>query len=296
MTSSGPASRGGFLLRVWGAGGSAPTGRAERARYGGDTVCFEIRRETPGAIPLIVDLGTGARDLGRVLSREAAAAGRPAEAEILLSHLHLDHIMGAPFFGPLYDPDSRLQVHFGLSADPAYARKALSCYAAPPFFPVEPLRMGTPAFFAFRPGAAFQAAGLTIVALPLNHPGGCCGFRIEGPEGAVCIIGDHEHGEPEIDAGVRRAAEGAALLLYDATYDEAEYRRRHGWGHSTWEAGLAVARDAHVGETLLYHHQPEFADDDLARRDAAIQAAASNARLARQGMVWRIAGGVARPA
>ncbi|MGM0584160.1 MAG: MBL fold metallo-hydrolase [Pseudomonadota bacterium] len=284
---------GGLLLRIWGAGGSAPTGRTERAHYGGDTVCFEIRREAPGATPLIIDLGTGARDLGRALTAEAEADNQPPRAEILISHLHLDHIVGAPFFGPFYDSEAELRLRCGLEGD--VARRSLRCFAAPPFFPVRPLEMGAARWGAFRPGEPFEAAGLTVTPIRLNHPGGCCGFRVEGPEGALVIVGDHEHGDPQIDAEVTRAAAGAALMLYDGTYDEYEYVHRHGWGHSTWEMGAEIARAAGVGETLFYHHQPELSDAELARRDEQVQDACRG-RLARQGMVWRIRDGKARPA
>ena len=291
---SAPASSAqGVRLTIWGAGGSAPCGRGARARFGGDTVCFEIRRETPGALPLVIDLGSGARDLGRVLKAEAHAAGRAPEAEILLSHLHLDHIIGAPFFGPFYDRDSRIRIRCGLSPDPDLARSTLMAFAAPPLFPVEPMEMGKPDWGVFRPGETFEAAGFEVTAVALNHPGGCCGFRIETGEGAICIIGDHEHGDPAVDAEVATLVRGAAVMLYDAAYDDADYERFRGWGHSTWRVGGTLARAAGVGLAIFHHHPPELDDDALSAREADLRQVFPHARLARQDMTVRLAGGEA---
>lgn len=285
--------REGVRLKVWGAGGSAPTGRAERARFGGDTVCFEIRREARGATPLVIDLGSAARDLGKALKTEATALGRPVEAEILLSHLHLDHIIGAPFFAPFYDPSSRIAIRCGLSQDPEFARDVLMAFAGPPIFPIQPIHLSEPAWEVFRPGEPFRAAGFDVTGIELNHPGGCCGFRIETPEGAICVIGDHEHGRPEVDAGVAAAVKGAALLIYDAAYDDRDYARHRGWGHSTWRQGGLLAEAAGVGLTLFHHHPPELDDEALAAREAEMRTAIPHARLARQGMTVRLVGGTA---
>ncbi len=241
----------------------------------------------------MIDLGTGARDLGAALMTEAEALDAPPEAEILLSHLHLDHIMGAPFFAPFYDPRARIGLRCGLSRDASLARDALGVFAAPPFFPVQPMEMGCVRWGVFGPGDRFEAAGFQVRAIGLNHPGGACGFRVETPQGAICMIGDHEHGDPKIDAAVAEAVSGAAILLFDATYDEDDYPRHRGWGHSTWQKGVELARGAGIGLTLLHHHGPEKSDEDLAARDAKVQAAFPQARLARQGMVWRLTDGAA---
>lgn len=283
-------------LTLWGVGGSSPTGRAARARFGGDTICFEIRRERAGQIDptaLVIDLGSGARDLGKALSREAAAQDRPAQAEILISHLHLDHIVGAPFFAPFYQTEAELRLRCGLHADPDETREALRRFASPPYFPIKPLGAAHVAWASFAPGEPIEAAGLTVRTIALNHPGGCCGFRIESPGGDICVIGDHEHGDPAIDAAVEAFVQGAALMLYDATYMESELERHRGWGHSTLEEGLSLAARAGIGRTLLYHHQPELDDEALEARDTLASAASDRVSLARQGMVWRLAGGEA---
>ena len=281
----------GLSLRLWGVGGSAPAARGARARWGGETVCFELRAG-PGAVPLVVDLGSGARDLGAALAAEAEAAGRPPEVEVVLTHFHFDHVMGLPFFAPLYVPGARVTLRCGIVADGAALRDVLERLAGPPWFPVEPLEMGAPRYLAFDPAAPFEAAGLVLRPIRLTHPGGCVGVRAETADGAVCIVGDHEHGDAEVDAALEAAVAGADVMIYDGAYDAESHSRHLGWGHSTWEKGVELARAAGVGRTLIHHHLPQLNDDDLDARDAAIRAALPSASLARQGAVLRLENGV----
>ena len=287
--SAGPA--GGFDLRIWGCGGSVPVGRADRLRFGGDTTCFELRRLGPDAVPLIVDLGSGARDLGAALAAEASAEGRTVRAEVVFSHFHLDHVVGMPFFAPLYDPTAEVTLRAGLVPDGRALSEVLGALAAPPLFPVRPLETGAARFEIFRPGEPFAAAGFEVTPLACTHPGGAFGFRIACPAGVVCVIGDHEHGVPKVDEGLAEAVAGADLMIYDATYETADYEAHRGWGHSTWQVGLALAEAAGVRRTLFHHHPPEMDDDALEARDADVRAASNGAGLARQGMRLRIGGG-----
>ncbi|MEM1315512.1 MAG: MBL fold metallo-hydrolase [Pseudomonadota bacterium] len=272
-------------LTVWGAGGSAPTGDPSRTRWGGDTVCFELRLGGAAATPLIIDMGSGARQLGRALWKEAEAAGRSAAAEVLLSHFHLDHVIGLPFFAPFYDPEAHVTVHAGTVGTPAELERTVSELCSAPFFPIRPLDMGAARFRCFVAGQSLEVAGFEVTPFETFHPGGCCGFRIATPHGVVCIVGDHEHGDARIDAIVREMVEGADLMIFDATYDDETYDAHAGWGHSTWQKGVALAEAAGVGQVLMHHHQPEHDDDALDARDARIRAAAPDASLARQGQV-----------
>lgn len=283
------AGRGGLVAVVWGAGGSAPAARAARARWGGETVCFEFRAR-PDAQPLIVDLGSGARALGARIVSEADAAGHPPSVEVILSHFHFDHVMGMPFFAPFYRPDAEVTIRCGISRSDAALARTLRSLAGPPWFPVEPLDMGAARFVAFHPGQSFEAAGFRVAPIPLNHPGGSVGVRLETADGVVCVVGDHEHGDPAIDAALERAVAGADLMIYDGAYDEATYPPHEGWGHSTWEKGVALARAAGVRRTLIHHHLPQLDDDALDARDAQIRAALPSAGLARQDMRFVIRG------
>lgn len=291
--TAGIASEG-TLLTVWGAGGSAPTGDPRRCGYGGDTVCFEMRRLDGQHPPLVIDMGSAATNLGADLARRAKASGGSIRAEVLFGHLHLDHVIGLPFFGPIYMPGSRIRLRCAIMPDPEELACKLTKFAAPPFFPVEPMSMDTVSCVAFDTGIPVEIAGFKVTTTMLNHPGGCGGFRIESPDGAVCVVGDHEHGDAEIDARVADMVEGAALMLYDGAFDDAEYDRYRGWGHSTWQEGLKLAAAAEVGRTLIYHHPPEHSDEVLAAIDARMRARSCFAALARQNMQVLLRGGVAQ--
>ena len=287
VSGAGPEAA---ILTIWGASGSAPAAGPQRCKWGGETVCFEIRAEDADPLDpsLLIDLGSGARQAGKALSRRAEAAGGAAQVVALLSHLHLDHVWGAPFFDPFYKDGARVDIHCGLFDTAEAFETTLKSLISPPWFPIEPLKNGPARFHAFAPGAPFDAAGFRALALPLHHPGGCMGFRISGAGWSVAVIGDHEHGDPQADANAARLAEGVDLMIYDAAYQEPEYPHHEGWGHSTWNKGLELAASAGVGRALMHHHLPERTDEDLDRLEGLITGAAENADLARQGMRWRL--------
>jgi len=140
----------------------------------------------------------------------------------------------------------------------------------------------------FNAETTFMAAGMKVTAAAMHHPGGCMGFRIEGADWALAVIGDHEHGCKTADAAVRRLADSATAMIYDAAYDSNSYPAHEGWGHSTWQKGVELAREAGVGMTLLHHHLPDRTDAALDAVDAKVRGADPTACLARQGMRVRL--------
>jgi ribonuclease BN (tRNA processing enzyme) len=113
------------------------------------------------------------------------------------------------------------------------------------------------------PAQGSQIGSLKISPVPLNHPGGASGYRIDSPTGSVIYVSDHEHGIAEIDDGIAKQATGADLLIYDAHFTPAEYERFKGWGHSTWLEATRLANRAAVGQLLLFHHNPARKDRDM---------------------------------
>jgi phosphoribosyl 1,2-cyclic phosphodiesterase len=270
-------------VTFWGVRGTCPATGAAYDRYGGDTMCIEI---TAGSTRLILDAGTGLRGLGEQLS----ARDEPVKAHLLLSHLHLDHIMGLPHFSPLWREDTRLDVwaaddHMTGNA----AEKALSM-VRPPFFPLDgdELAKGV-TVHEFSQGAALTPApGIVVKTFALSHQGESTGMRIEHGGRSICYVTDHEHGSADVDARVTEAVRGADLLIYDATYTDAEQPAHAGWGHSTWEEGLRLKERAGVALIAFAHHGPRRTDgalDTLAERATAL---APNAVFARQGMVLAV--------
>ena len=245
----------GMHITFWGVRGSMPTAHPSTLRYGGNTSCVEIR--TPEGHTIILDCGTGITHLGKLLAERTPPRG--LNLMVFLSHFHWDHIQGLPFFAPLYD--ARNQVFFHCSgAQGMTAKDALGGMMLPPYFPVDMSVLKSRKTFRTIGEQRLKVFDVEIVARSLNHPQGCLGYRVEAETGVFAYATDHEHGNPKFDANVRDLAEGADLLVYDAQYTPAEYELHAGWGHSTWEEAVQVARDAAVKELVLFHHDPDHSD------------------------------------
>jgi phosphoribosyl 1,2-cyclic phosphodiesterase len=270
----------GLHLRFWGVRGSLPVPGPDTLRYGGNTACVEVRC---GGRLLILDAGSGLRCLGDALMREQAA---PVAAEVLCSHTHLDHVCGLPFFAPLYCPDTALRVWGGQPCLPETLETVLAATLSDPLMPDLLPQVGAAVeFMEFRPGDVLAPwPGLRISTAGLHHPGGAVGYRLESGGGVVVYVTDTEHDPATPDADVLRLAQGAGILIYDATYTDQEFPSHKGWGHSTWQEGVRVADAAGVGRLVLFHHAPSRTDDELDGIEAAAAALRPGTVAAREGM------------
>ena len=250
-------------VRFWGTRGSCPTAGLKTVRYGGNTPCTEVRI---GDVPLILDCGTGLRELGCALSAEFA--GRPVEGHIFVGHTHWDHIQGFPFFTPLYNPANTFSVYSVRGAHSSL-RSLFSDSMALDYFPVPLSGLGGKVKFIELEGAV-DIGVAKISYLHLNHPGICIGFRIEAQGKVITYLSDHENygklgGESDLsrrqDAAVADFARGSDLLIREAQYTEKEYLSRKGWGHSTYDDVAAFAAAADVKRLAIFHHDPEHTDD-----------------------------------
>ena len=249
-----------MLVRFWGVRGSTPTPQSENLRYGGNTSCVEVR--VNGHI-YVFDCGTGFRNLGKQLSQEQAVNGRnghPINAHIFLSHFHWDHIQGIPFFSPLYnDRDSSFVFHS--SSRTRGLQQALEEQMADPYFPVNMSDMAAHRQFCTIDEGRTKLEGCTVQAKWLNHPQGCLGFRMETEGKVIVYATDNEPGHPVFDKNVRKLAEGADVLIYDAQYLPEEYAaRKQGWGHSHWREAINVVMESGAKELILFHHDPDHSD------------------------------------
>lgn len=245
-----------FLMRFWGVRGSLPVPGPNTLRYGGNTTCIEI--EAGGHI-VIIDCGSGAYGLGRDLIRRNIR-----EANILMTHAHLDHVIGFPFFKPAYDGNFALRCTYARIQNAEPMEDVLRSLVGDALTPVGHIALSNCSFNRFEPGSDFEIApGLIVRTQLLNHPGGAVGYRLEYGGGAVAMIFDHEHGDPEIDAAVRHFVKKADVMVYDAAFSDAEYLSHAGWGHSTWEQAIKLGEAANVGTTVLFHHLPERTDVEL---------------------------------
>jgi len=252
----------GFSVTFWGVRGTIPCPMASHMQFGGNTSCIELRA---GGTRVVLDAGTGLRLLGRRFQTEGIK-----HATLLLSHTHLDHISGFPFFGPAFQPGFRFLVMAGHLDGHTDIRSVLARQMERPLFPVPLQTMGCNLHFHdFDPGESFALdGGVTVQTARLNHPDGATGYRIGFDGHSVAYVTDTEHWPDRLDANILALARGANLLIYDTTYTDQEYAGRVGWGHSTWQEGVKLARAAGVDRLVLFHHEPDHDDQTMARIEA----------------------------
>jgi phosphoribosyl 1,2-cyclic phosphodiesterase len=248
----------GFGLSFWGVRGSIACPSADHVLFGGNTSCIELH---VGARRIVLDAGTGLRELGNCFSRENVR-----QASLLLTHTHWDHINGFPFFTPAYAPGRSFRImagHLGAGK----VRSVLAGQMAEPVFPVPLETMRAELIFDdFTAGDEFMLdPEVRIRTAPLCHPNGATGYRIEYKGKSVCYVTDTEHVIGRPDERVLRLIDGADLVIYDATYTDLEFPGKIGWGHSTWEEGIRLCQTAHVKRLAIFHHAPEHDDQVMLR-------------------------------
>lgn len=272
---------GDFWVRFWGVRGTVPCPGPETLRYGGNTACVEVRC---GDKRLIFDAGTGIRPLGREWERN----GCDLRAHIFLTHTHLDHVNGLPFFRPAYASGNCFQLWAGHLRPAGYRlQTVLQTLMQPPLFPV-PLDIlhACIGFHDFDAGDVLEPhPGVVVRTARLAHPGGAVGYRVEYGGRAVCYVTDTEHEEGRLDRRVLRLIDGADIVVYDSTYTDREYPEYRGWGHSTWQEGVRLCEAAGAGRLVAFHHDPDRDDDDLDRIAAELERARPGSVVAREGLV-----------
>ncbi len=249
-----------MLVTLWGTRGSLPSPGQETVRYGGNTACVEV--EVEGAA-IILDAGTGIRELGVRLQ------GQRQRIDILLSHLHVDHIQGLGFFAPLFEAHREVHI-WGPVSTTLGLRARLARYLSPPLFPVPIRELPSDLVLHDLPLDSFQIGAVEISAQLICHPGPTVGYRLTDGRSALTYIPDHEPalgarefpGPPDWISGLGLARD-CDLLIHDAQYLEEEYDDHVGWGHSTIPHTLAFAALAGVRKLVTFHHDPWHSDDLL---------------------------------
>jgi phosphoribosyl 1,2-cyclic phosphodiesterase len=256
-------------IKIWGCRGSIPTPGPATLRYGGNTTCVEIR--TSRGQLIIVDAGSGVRNLGWVLSQEKEVT----PIRFFFTHSHWDHLVGFPFFQPAYSENSHITFCSGPHAQDS-VRTYLIHQMQAPFFPVDFNLLR--AKFDFRcerpnmePGPC-RLDGLEVLPVSLSHPNGGYGYKFIEQGKAFVFLTDnelsfeHEGGlswEEYVDF-----CRGVDLLFHDAQFTGEEYKLTRGWGHSSFADATDLAIEAGVKRLGLIHHDPNRTDDDLDRQGA----------------------------
>jgi phosphoribosyl 1,2-cyclic phosphodiesterase len=246
-------------VTLWGTRGSLASPGPDTVRYGGNTSCVSV--EGSEGTVLVLDAGTGIRVLGQTLPPDLR------RVDILLTHLHMDHIQGLPFFAPLRRPGVEVHI-WGPASTTLGLGTRLQRYLSPPLFPVSIRELPPELHFHELPTRTTDIGEFTVTAQMVVHPNPTIGYRIRGNKTNLTYLPDHEPalGAPtfpisnEWTSGYA-LAEGADLLIHDAQYTEEEYPVRTGFGHSTMRQAVRFAGLAGVRQFVPFHHDPAHGDD-----------------------------------
>jgi phosphoribosyl 1,2-cyclic phosphodiesterase len=267
-----------FSVEFWGVRGSIACPSPRHVAYGGNTSCLEV---TAGEQTIILDAGTGIRDLGDSLLKRDVR-----RAHLLLTHVHWDHINGFPFFAPAYQPSRTFEIRAAHLAPLGGVREVLAGQMGQPTFPVPLETMRSRLVFEdFQAGDQFNVTpGVQVKTAALNHPNGATGYRLEYAGKSLCYVTDTEHVIGSPDQRVLGLIEGADLVIYDCTYTDDEFTSKIGWGHSTWQEAVRLCRQAGAKQLAIFHHDPSHEDGFMAEIERAARDSWSGAIVAREGM------------
>ena len=268
-----------FKTRFWGVRGTIACPYDSYMKYGGNTSCVTVQCDDT---LLIFDSGTGILPLGNKLM-----ANGNGNISVFFSHTHWDHISGFPFFKPAYSPNFNLNLYCGnLKKYGSSIFEVLSHQMANPTFPVPiDILQAKIQYHDFDAGESLKLSDkIHLDTCLLNHPKGATGYRVNFKGKSVCYVTDTEHKKDTLDESILKLVQNTDLFIYDSTYTEEEYPNFEGWGHSTWQEGVRLSKEAGVKNYAIFHHDPSHDDDFMDNVELDAKKLFANAFVAKEGM------------
>ncbi len=248
-------------ITCWGARGSIPVSGKEYAKYGGETTCVEIRSKNNDVI--IIDAGTGIRKLGARLVTTGES-----DLNILFTHAHWDHLMGFPFFKPIYNKKTTIKM-YGCAYTQQSIEKVLSKSMIAPYFPVDFSQLQAAIVPRTVCEEPFRIGPVLVTPMQLSHPNQGIGYKFSEDDKTFVFLTDNELSMRHSGGGEYRDylnfSEGADVLMHDAEYTAEQYKITRGWGHSIYTDALRLAMEAGVKQFGLFHHNQDRSDAELDR-------------------------------
>jgi phosphoribosyl 1,2-cyclic phosphodiesterase len=267
-----------MIIKVWGSRGSIPVSGKDYLKYGGDTTCIDIRTKSGDII--IIDAGTGIRRLGNQLTDEGCF-----DLNFIFTHAHWDHLMGFPFFNPLYFKKSTIRMH-RCPFHSKFVETILSKVMAPPNFPVKYSDITAQLSYTDACPTEFEIGSVRVVPIALSHPNGGSGYKFIEDGKTFVFLTDNELGYIH-PGGLQfedylKFCSNVDLLIHDAEYTPEEYKTYMDWGHSVYTDALDLAQQAGVKKLGLFHLNPERTDKEMDKivKDCRNRIAAQGSNLA----------------
>ncbi len=248
-------------ITCWGSRGSIAVSGPDYLKYGGDTTCIEIRARSGELI--IVDAGTGIRRLGNQVMENNCTV-----YHFLFTHSHWDHLIGFPFFKPLYHSNSQIQI-FRCPFPGKFIEEIVNKMMGPPHFPVRYSDLKASISYIEACPSEFQIGSITVIPISLSHPNGGCGYKFIEAGKSFVFLTDNELGHTHADglapSDYAILCQNADLIFHDAEYTPEEYKQSIQWGHSTYTDALDMVLAAGAKRFGLFHLNSERTDADMDR-------------------------------
>jgi phosphoribosyl 1,2-cyclic phosphodiesterase len=256
-------------IKFYGTRGSIPVSDPGFTEFGGNTTCLFISGLDEGAGTIIMDAGTGIRNLGKdIMSKQIDI---DEEINLGFTHFHWDHIQGFPFFAPAYNKDSKIEISTAGRRKIENLKDIFSTQMQSIYFPVQLENMGAQMTFKkYETNQIIGEKGALISITDLIHPGGCIGLRFEFKGKSIVFCTDTEHPNG-IDENVVNLSMNADVLIHEAQYTDEELDTHKGWGHSSYSQAIEVAERSNAKYLIITHHDPDHDDEFLKRMEKKSQ-------------------------